>query len=94
MPYGEHKLSSGLLDSDVGRLRLKFVSMQVDPLQVAEMKTRRKFVNSTKYHFGNSWQVRRLVWSMPGNSKALFKLRQISADLVLRLFTDEQQQQQ
>jgi hypothetical protein len=30
-------------------------------------------VKWTKYQFGNSWQVRRLVWNMPGNSKGGFK---------------------
>jgi hypothetical protein len=42
----ENRLSNVLLGSDVGRLRLKVVSMQVVVLQVAEMKTRRKFVKS------------------------------------------------
>jgi hypothetical protein len=37
--WREHRLLSGFLDSNVGKLRLKIVSVQVVPPQVAQMKT-------------------------------------------------------
>jgi hypothetical protein len=38
-PREVHRLLSGFLHSDMGKLRLKIVSVQVVPLQVAQMKT-------------------------------------------------------
>jgi hypothetical protein len=44
MPWGEHRLMNGFLDSDVGWLRI--VSIQVYLPQVAQTKTWRKFAKS------------------------------------------------
>jgi hypothetical protein len=43
MSMEEHRLLSGFLNSKVGKLRLRIVSIQVIPVQVAQTKTWRKF---------------------------------------------------
>jgi hypothetical protein len=86
----EKRLSSVLLRSYVGRIRLKVLSMQVVPLQVAEMKTLRKFVKSPSKIDEVPETVGRLgVWY--GTCRGIredLNTRQISAGLVLRLFID------
>jgi hypothetical protein len=43
MPWGEHRLFSGFIDSYMGKFRLEIVSVQVFPPQVAQTKTWGKF---------------------------------------------------
>jgi hypothetical protein len=46
MPWGEHRLLSGFLDSTRGN-RLRIVSVQVVPPHVAQTKTWRNFANTS-----------------------------------------------
>jgi hypothetical protein len=47
MPWGKHTLLNGFLDSNVGKLKLKTVSIQHISSQVTHIKTCRKFANSS-----------------------------------------------
>jgi hypothetical protein len=47
IPWGEHGLLNGFLDLNMRKLRLKIVSIQVVPPQVAQGKTLRKFTKSS-----------------------------------------------
>jgi hypothetical protein len=68
---------SGFLDSNVGKLRLKIVSVQVVPPQVAQMKTWRKFTKSLtetdEVPFQRSLANRPHVWNIPVNSNGGLK---------------------
>jgi hypothetical protein len=65
----EHRLLSHFLDSNVGKVRLKTVSVQVIPRHVTQTKTWRKFTKhqqrQAKYHFGDRWKVTSLIRNMP-----------------------------
>jgi hypothetical protein len=66
----EHRLFNGSFDSNVGKLLLKNVSIQIFCPQAAQKKTLRKFEkSSTKSHSGDRWQVRPPLWNKPVNSE-------------------------
>jgi hypothetical protein len=43
-----------------------------------------------KYHFGDHWQVRLLIWNMPANSNGDFNMQRISMKFVPQVLTYEQ----
>lgn len=47
VPWGEHELMNSFLYSNMGKLWLKFVSIQVGPPHVAQLKQWRKFTKSS-----------------------------------------------
>lgn len=86
--FGDHAIGRtySFLDSNLGNLRLKTVSVQVSP-QIARMKGWRMLANSTNadevpFRRGR-WHVRPLKWNMPVNSKGGLKheahLREVCA---------------
>jgi hypothetical protein len=90
MPWKERRLVSGFLDSNLARLRLKILSVQVVPPQVTRMKhgesSRTLQRAPTKHHFGDRWQVRPLAWNTPAISKGrlVAHLREVCASTAHR----------
>jgi hypothetical protein len=93
MSQAEHKLLSSFLDSNVEKIYLKIVGVQVISPQAAQKKMCGRSINCqqrlTKYHFGNPCQVKLLAWIRPANSN----IGQEHAKFVPQLLTNEQNQQ-
>jgi hypothetical protein len=76
MSQGATRRLSAFLDSHVGKILLEFFSVQVVPLKVAQVKTRRKFAKSStkpdeiQFHCSlrtcrNFWELKTWLWPPP-----------------------------
>lgn len=97
MPWWENRLLSSLLDSDVGKIRLKIVGFQIVVQQVAHMETRRKFEKLIKEDRRNTisgiaLRLRVSYWIRQRILREDLNMWKISARHVPRLLTDGRDQ--
>jgi hypothetical protein len=73
MPREEHRLLSGFLDSDMVKLWLKIVNIQVGLQRLHRLKNMERVCKIVNEDQRSSileicWYLRSLVWNMPANS--------------------------
>jgi hypothetical protein len=89
MPWGEHELLRGFVDSNTGKFQLKTVSVQLVPLQFAHKETRTKLVKSSTHT--DEVPFRKSMQAKPLKTKYQrikdLNTRRISVKFVTRLLT-------